>query len=172
MMLKEKYLLGYLKKTHGLKGDLIFIIKESLFDEFLNKELVFVELDNLPVPFFIEHSKQYNNNSIIVKLEDVDTLEYAERFIGKKVFTEKTLVSDKAINDDYNNLINLKVETVEGDYLGTIKEFIDYENNPLLKVSSDKYREILIPANEVFITNITKDKLTVNLPDGFLDIYE
>ena len=62
MILKEKYLLGYLKKTHGLKGDLVFIIKELLFDDFLKKELVFVELDNLPVPFFIEHSKPYNND--------------------------------------------------------------------------------------------------------------
>ncbi len=172
MILKEKYLLGYLKKTHGLKGDLIFIVKEALFNEFLNKELVFIELDNLPVPFFIEHSKPHNNNSIIVKFEDVNTIEYAERFIGKKVLTEKNLVSNEAINESYSSLINLNVETVDGEYLGIIKEFIDYKNNPLIKVSSSKYREILIPANSVFITNITDSTVEVNLPDGFLNIYD
>ena len=60
---------------------------------------------------------------------------------------------------------------VENGYLGLVREVFEHGLNRHLVVLRDQ-KEVMIPTNGPFIRGInkTKKKITVELPDGFLEI--
>ena len=171
MLINEKYLIGYIKNTHNLNGELIFSIKDFFIKQFINTEQVFVDINNLPVPFFIDKIKPHNNQ-FIVKLNDVNTIDEASELIGCEISIDKTKLKSQN-KDEINNLnelINYKVIDQENNLIGYVNNFIDFDKNNLLIVKDENNKEILIPINPNFIKEIKSDTIIVYLPDGLIDI--
>ena len=168
MLINEEYLIGYVKNTHNLKGELIFNIKDFFINQFTETEQIFIYIDNLPVPFFIKQIKPHNNQ-FIVKLDDVNTIEKASELIGCKIFVDKQKLKNKNLNN-LNELISRKVIDENNNTIGLVSNFLDYDKNNLLVVKSKEGKEILIPVNSDFIKSINSNNIIVNLPDGLIDL--
>ena len=54
MLKKDCYLLGTITKTRGFKGDLVFFLDVTNPFEYERLESVFVDLNGMLTPFFIE----------------------------------------------------------------------------------------------------------------------
>ncbi len=171
MLINEKYLIGYIKNTHNLKGELIFSIKDFFINQFYKTEQVFIDIDNLPVPFFIDNIKPHNN-LFIVKLNGIDSIEKASELVGGHISIDKqkTIISDNNKNYLLDEFINCKVFNSKGNLIGYVSGYHDFDKNNLLIVKDKHGKEILIPANNNFIKFTDSEKIIVNLPEGLIDL--
>jgi len=170
MLINEEYLIGYVKNTHNLKGELIFNIKDFFINQFIKTEQVFINIDNLPVPFFIKQIK-HHNNQFIVELNNVNTLEKASELISCTISVDKQkLKNQKKNSNNLNELKNRKVVDKGNNVIGFVYDYLDFDKNNLLIVKDEKGKEILIPVNPDFIKSIEPTKIIVNLPEGLIDL--
>jgi len=163
--------LGTIVKTRGSSGDLIIRSKKKILQIKNNWESVMVEIDGLLVPFFISGWNISGSNEILITVEDIDIPEKAEKFSGRKVYINKSVIvfsSNEFYPDEVNGYLVIDIHAGE---IGRITGIDEIPGNPLFRL---KYhgREILIPIHKDLIIEINEKKkiVRVNLPAGFLEI--
>ena len=148
-------------KSWGTEGQVIL----NLFDDpgtFDSEKPVFISFDGLPVPFFIESAEE-KGNRVLVKFEDVDTLEDAEELVGREVST-----GEPADSDNEDRIIGMTVKDKSGKKIGPVVDFNDFGGNMCVTVDYDG-REIMLPLHEDLIVSVRGKVLTLEIPDGLLD---
>jgi 16S rRNA processing protein RimM len=161
--------IGYISKTHGLKGGVTVNFSEA--GEFDSLESVFVEVKHSLVPYFIESYSDRGDKGFI-KFEDVNTFEQAEALKGCSIYLPKTVRPKLKRGDFYNDeVVGFEVEDLHMGILGNITEIIESGANRLLSIDRSG-KEVLIPVNGPFIKSVNKSKkkIQTELPDGFLDL--
>ena len=149
-------------KSWGSAGEVVLSLDGEDVRDLESQEPVFIDFDELPVPFFIER-KQAKGNRLIVKFEDVDTLAAAEELVGREVRREREEAEDE------DTVIGLQVRDSRTRCLvGTIVDFSDYGGNTLITVDTQR-GEVLIPLHEDLIVNVHGDVITLDIPAGLLE---
>jgi len=169
-MLKEScFKIGFIQRTHGLKGEVTSIIDGDLPDiEFGN---VFLDENNRLIPYFIK-TFSLQGTKALIRFEDIERLEQAQKLVGKSMYLPKTLRPKLGRGSYYDDEIIgfTVVDDTLGD-LGVVREIIEAGPNKLLAVDYNG-KEVLIPTNGPFIKSVNKSarRMSVELPDGFLDL--
>ncbi|MCK9216566.1 MAG: ribosome maturation factor RimM [Firmicutes bacterium] len=165
-----KYIsVGQIIGVYGIKGELKVYPLTDNTKRFDNLDDVFIEMKNEISKFKVDYVK-YLKNLVIVKLKGIDSVESAGEFSGKyiKVSREDAV---KLPSDSYFicDLIDAEVFTVEGLYLGKIKDVIKTGSNDVYIVKNDE-NEVLIPAlkNIFKKIDIENSRLIVELPEGLM----
>ncbi len=163
-------LLGTITKTHGIHGEVILQLDQLSPDEIQKLESVFIEIDGLPVPFFISHYEMKNNKTLVLTFDDAES--FVNDTIGCAVYT-------KNINIRHGNKHKLLDKSVIGysiidsalGPLGKVAEILDSEYNPLLRITYFE-KEILLPLQTEFILTIdhSKKNIYVTVPDGLTNL--
>jgi len=165
--------LGVLTKPHGIKGNLIIKLNNFSFDDIIKMELVFVIIEGLPVPFFIEEFTERNNDSLIVKLQDVDSETQAAKLKNSSVFLKKENISMGTTHIiQIEQFIGYQViDTLKGN-IGILKALLKHELNPLMQIMHND-TEILIPYHPDFIKKVdhSNKEIIVTCPEGLLEVY-
>ena len=148
-------------KSWGAAGQVVLSLDADDPRDLESEELVFIEFDGLPVPFFIE-SVQTRGGRILVKFEDVDSLAEAEELVGR------TATLDYEDDEDEDSLIGLQVRDSRSQRIvGEIVDYNDYAGNTTITVETG-HGEVLLPLHEDLIAGIDDDVLTLEIPDGLL----
>lgn len=164
------YKIGYILKPHGLKGEVTIALDADAPTDFSSVETVFVQIKERLLPYFIEGISRKGNRAFL-KLEDVNTPEQAQHISKSPLYLPKSLRPKSGRGEFYDDeVIGFEVSDTALGGLGKIKEVVQAGPNKLLSVDYDG-REVLVPLNSPFIDSInkTRKKITVTLPDGFLD---
>lgn len=164
------FFIGFIARTHGLKGGLAAQIEEEFIPSLENTESVFVEINNSLVPFFIEELSG-TSQSVFIKFEDVNDLGEAKALLRTHLYLPNDL-KPKAKKDPLKELNGfLVIDSIHGE-LGRIEELLEYPHQLLARMNWQN-KEVLFPVNEHIITRTDKSKKTlfVTLPEGLLDIY-
>jgi len=170
--------IGYLAKTHGVHGELVLSLNEGftidLIGEFLHiGDAVFIEIDGIPVPFFISDNglREHGSNSILLKFDDLDKLK-ASKLVSLKVYLEKTKVSSgaKFEEDLASAWIGYEIADKGQSFQGKVKEFIEIKGNPMISIEVGK-KNLLIPLLSDFIVSVNNKRkfILLDLPEGYLD---
>lgn len=158
-------------RPHGLKGEVTISLDPDSPVDWENLKSIFIEVKSQLVPYFIE-SISVRNDRAFVKLEDIGTPEQASLLKGGSLYLPKETRPKLERGEFYNeDVIGFEVmDDVHGP-LGFIEEVEQAGPNRFL-VLSYVQKEIMIPVNGPFIKSINKakKKITVSLPEGFLDI--
>ncbi len=166
---QDCYSIGYISKTHGLKGEVTAIITEPI--ELDSIESVFIEIKGTLVPHFIKSFSDRTDKAFI-KFEDVNTIEQALGLKGSTLYLSKSVRPPLKRGEFYNDeIVGFVIEDETLGHLGFLKQVIQSGPSRLLEIDCNG-KEILIPVNGPFIKSINKSKKTirVSLPEGFLDI--
>jgi 16S rRNA processing protein RimM len=175
MLKVGSYFIGTFVKTHGIKGDLILKSEKVLSPEFEETETVFVEVDGLPVPFFIspEGIRIRADYSAIIKLDDIDSETDAKEFVGCRLLIKKGTSVDPDPLEIFSikDLIGYFIINQAGEAIGEVAEITGVERNPLLKVIY-RGREVLVPYNKdlIIARNEEKKTITISIPEGLLEL--
>ncbi len=161
--------IGYISKTHGLKGHVILRLNEYIqIDEDIKS--VFLDLNGSQVPYFIEECRP-NNMGYILKLETIDTVDTSKKLIGKKAFA----LTDFIIEDEesLNEFIGYAIIDTRLGNIGNISEVDEKTDNVIIKVIHPSGVEIILPFNDDFIVEIDDDLKTIefNAPEGLVEMY-
>ena len=146
---------GKISKVHGKTGELKIVPFSKRSDNLLKLERLFIKKHLYEEPTEYKISKVRNqNNTSIIKLEDIGSIEAAEQLKGSIVMVDKTDLPE--LNDDEYyalQLIGLRVITNEGLYIGKITNVIDRAPQDILIVQNGGH-EYLIPMIDTIISEI------------------
>jgi len=162
---------GIVLKPHGVKGELLVKTNFLLPEPFEITDSIFLEIEGLLVPFFVEEYSVASTESLIIKLADINDKNKALRFIGCNVFIESD-GKDKAKNfSGITEIIGYTIEDQDGKKLGIVSGIEDIPGNLLLNVTYKK-KEILIPFHEQLLIKIDKRKKVISMiiNPGLIDL--
>lgn len=165
------YKIGFIVKPHGLKGAVTIALDAEAPEDFDSIEAIYVLVKEKLLPYFVD-SISLKGNKAFLKFEGVDTPEDAQAISKSALYLPKSSRPRSARGAFYDDeVIGFEVYDSEAGLLGKITEVIQAGPNKLLSVTHNE-REVLIPVNSPFVDSVNKSKkkITVTLPDGFLDI--
>lgn len=172
MKITDYFKVATVGKTKGLKGEIqLYVSFDGLEDISFNA--VFIDIAGKLVPYFVKSYKAAPKNTGYVFLEDVDTVEKASALLKKDVYLPNKLKPE--IDEDDFTLFDLEgflaIDVDEGE-LGIITAVHEYPQQ-IIAACDYKGTEILFPLNENTIKgiDIVKNRVSVDLPVGLLDIY-
>ncbi|WP_400193745.1 ribosome maturation factor RimM [Hymenobacter sp. B81] len=176
MNLDESYELGYVVKTHGLRGQVVAELDVDNPADYLGVQEVYLER---PVGsgklyrFGVERLSPQNGTRVLLKLQGVDRIEDAELLRGLKLF--RPLEALPELEDDqfyFHDVVGFAVVDANLGRLGTVEAFYEMPEQDLLAMRYQG-QEVLIPVVDALIQHADEDarELHVTLPEGLLEVY-
>ena len=152
---EDTYPIGRITKAHGLKGEVVFNFEDDIFDRVECPYLI-CEVDGILVPFFIEEYRFKTDSSALMKFEDIDSVEQAQRLLGSEVYFENKYIEEGDAEEvSLNYFIGFTLTDTDGHTIGKIIGIDDQTENWLFEVETNA-SNVLIPAHEDFITDINQ----------------
>ena len=158
--------IGRTGKPHGIKGEIMLNLDEGSW-QMEDRDFLFIVIDGLPVPFFIEEYRITGTDGIIVKFEDTDTPEQAATIAGKEVMAEQEDEQDDLLEWDDALGFSL-IDAFIGRKIGNIESVDERTENIVLKTDTG----ILVPAADELIESFDtkKREIRIIIPDGLLEL--
>lgn len=159
-------------KAFGTSGEILVKFTpdapDSLFDMLEEgcKLPMFINFENLPVPFYIEKLNFRGSNGAILKFTTVNDLSYAEELTGAKIYMEL------AEGSESEGLVGFTALNKDGGEIGIVSGFLDIPMNPCLEISRKGAGSFVTPVNEELLLDIDEDKRTITIivPVGLEDL--
>ena len=174
MNIDDFYYLGKITKLFGYKGELVFYFDVDDISEYRNLDAVFINVNGNLIPFMIKSLRFHQGQTAIVRIEDVNHLEDAQRLVNAELYLPlSTLPKLEGNKFYYHEIIGFTVVDAEEGEVGVIEEVNDQSAQVLL-VIKDGYREILFPVVDELIDKLDRKekKIYVRFPEGLLDLYQ
>lgn len=167
--------IGYITKTHALKGELSVILDVDI--TYLSEgDFVMIETDGIIVPYKTNSIRAKNSGALLL-LDGIENESDAKHFVGKTLYTDKCRLSeyihsDEGDGDFAGDLVGYTISDSNGTFVGIVKDLELSTQNALFILESQDHRTIYIPIAEEFITNIDhhSQNIIMNLPEGLLDL--
>ncbi len=171
----EKYIqIGNVRKTHGVSGELKYTVDDEYWEDFLEADVLFVDVRGRKTPYFVEGIK--TGSLPLMKFEDIDSREEAGIIANKALFMRSSDLEERTteevdVADMFDLLPGYLIVEAEAGEVGAIKEVLEFPQQ-IMAVVDYKEKEILIPLNDVFIQNIDQQKQVIGmkLPEGLLEL--
>ena len=169
MLKKEDFVyFGKFLKPHGTKGEIG--LQSDGFSLGDDCDFVACDIDGILVPFFFETVRSKNGDTIIVKVERMETADEVRFLTNREAFIPRQWVEEsEELTWSY-----FKGFKAIDTSLGELGEIADIDDNTIntLFVIGEGNDEILIPAQEEFIADIDHDKKEIifNLPEGLVSL--
>jgi len=164
---------GFIQKPHGIHGELVIRFQEEFYETIEESPTLFLEIDNLLVPYFIaeEGLRFKSGESVITQLEWIDSDKKAKELCGLSVFVDQDDVIEIEDELSPNELVGYQLYDVSLGRIGEINDVHDYAGNLLLSVNY-KGKEALVPLNENLIVRIDEDnrEIELQIPEGLFDL--
>lgn len=164
--------IALIKRPHGLKGQLSLKFFKEITAKTLLKEPVFIQMDNQPVPFFVKTASVKSDLTGVILLDGVSPQE-TEKFKGKELFIERSVLPKEEEVFDPEDIINFKVIDKKLGELGIVNEIMESTQQTIISVLTTKEKSILIPLVDAMVEQIDFDKKTIftHLPEGLVELY-
>ncbi|MBE6284940.1 MAG: 16S rRNA processing protein RimM [Bacteroidaceae bacterium] len=169
MLRKEDFVYyGKFLKPHGTKGE-IGLEGDSIL---LGEECDFVacDIDGILVPFFFETRRTKNSDTLIVKIERMESAEEVRFLTNREAYIPREWTEDsEALSWSFFRGF-IAVDENLGE-LGEITDIDESTINTLFVIDNDG-EEILVPAQEEFIIGIDQEnrEILFNLPEGLVTL--
>ena len=169
MLKKEDFVyFGKFLKPHGTKGE-IGLEGDSIV---LGDDCDFVacEIDGILVPFFFESRRTKNSDTLIVKIERMESAEDVRFLTNRDAYIPRQWVEE---SEELTWSYFKGFKAIDSE-LGELGEIIDVDDNTMntLFVIEGEDDEILIPTQEEFIVNIDHEnkEIIFELPEGLVSM--
>ena len=174
MMVRDDdvYSLGSITRTHGVRGEVAFRFTDDVWDR-VEADYLFLRIDGLLVPFFLEEWRFRSDDVALLKFEDIDDVDSAQTLVGAEVLFPKELTPDD-IDDADVTWSMMRGFTVinDGQPIGIVEAVYDQTQNVLLDIVTPDGESILLPAHEQFVheADHRERKLFVTIPDELMNL--
>ncbi len=145
---------GKILKPHGLKGEVKVLPYSGQSENFSQIQHLYI---NSNKDEFGQHevlAKKFHKNLIIVRIQDIDSIEDAELLRGKEVHVDKEELPSKQEDEYYwFELVNLNVYSRNGSFIGKVDSIIDNTAQPVLIIKNSS-SEYMVPLIDIFVKEI------------------
>ena len=165
---KDVYKIGQIGRTHGVKGEVTFNFTDDVWDR-AESEYLFLRVDGILVPFFLEEYRFRSDSTALVKFLDYDSANDVQFLVGSEVFFPHALTPEMGEDEEYSwrYFTGFTLFDKKAGLIGNIDSVNDSTQNVLFQVG-----ERLIPAAEEWIKDINHKERTIHmeLPEGLLEL--
>ena len=189
----DVFSIGRFTRTHGIHGEIELQFTDDVFDRG-EADYVFLKIDGLYVPFFLEDYRFKGSESALFTLDGIDSDTAARELVGHTVYypldarpaeDEDTISSLRAFTGFRLLIIDRQAlaETAEeGDEtsedgvptleLGTVKHVETTTANTLLTVEVEDGEDVLLPLHDDFVVDydLRERYLVLDVPEGLIDL--
>jgi 16S rRNA processing protein RimM len=165
--------LGYVAKLHGFKGEVSLFFDVTSPEKYASLDAIFIDVNGMLTPFFIERITPRAKGFAQVKLEGVDDENQAKTLLRKDIYLPLEVLPKLTGTNFYDHeVIDYLVIDDKFGEVGKVVQIVDYKVNPLIQIKSGK-DEVLLPLIEGLVTKLNReDKIMhVNAPDGLIELY-
>ena len=159
-------MIGEVARSHGVKGEIwIKINRNELFSNYDHK---FVWIGNDFIKYSIIIARPHRKG-VILKLIGCDNRDDADLLRGEEVYIESQHPDRLRPGEFFvQDLMGMKVVTIEGDRIGTLKDVLNTGANDVYVVKDSDDKEMLLPAIKSVIMNVDliKKEMVVKLIPG------
>lgn len=170
---KDQYFcLGRIIKTSGYRGKLVFLLETDDPTAYDHLEMVFIDIENSLVPWFIQAFDLVNDQAI-VKLEDIDTLETARDFVKRDIYLPiDELKSPEGNKLYFHEVIGYKALDINYGEIGKVIDILDRPEQKIISILYNE-KEILVPLSDEMISKVDMKKkiLYLKTPPGLIELY-
>lgn len=170
-MNEELVAIAKIVKSRGLRGELVANLLTDFPARFDNLETVIGLLPTGEKRELKIEKFWFQNDRIILKFVDFDSIETAETLRGTEICVSEAEAVELEENEFFDwELVDCQVETVEGEKVGVVKELMRTGGTEILVVTGAE-KEYLIPFAETICieVDIENKLIRVDLPEGLLD---
>ena len=170
-------IVGRLRKSHGLRGELLVEpITDAPAEVFSAGRRLFAgdaEGEPLPDPpeLVVRESRAHNNGLLVVLFDGMRDRDEAARWTNRYLFAPASELAPPAEGEVYvHELAGMRVVLESGELVGTVSDVFELPQGLALDVTRAG-GTVLIPFNEVFIHEVRREARTVVIapPPGLLD---
>ena len=167
----ECYQLGYIQKTHGLKGAVSLFIDADFPENYKSLESILLNMQGVLVPFFID-SLSLSGNHAITRLIDCDTVEEAKALVGCEAWLPLSSLPELEEHQYYYHELIGFVLYNEDQLIGKVADIYQMPQTNLIAVEYGGH-EVLVPLQDDIVQKVDKKNQRIDtvLPEGLLEIY-
>ena len=158
-------------KPRGLRGEVSADILTDFPDRFEDLETVIALLPDGDRRELKIEDFRFHQSRILLKFGGIDSIEAAEGLRNAEICIPETETVALEENEFYDwELVNCKVETIEDETIGVVKELMRTGGTEILVVEG-REKDFLIPFAETICTEIDIENklIRVDLPEGLLE---
>jgi len=164
--------IGHIGRIHGVKGEVAIHITDDVFDR-VDADFLFVEVEGLPVPFFIEEYRFKSDSTVLMKFCDIDDANQASTLTGCDVYFPRELTEEADGELSWSEIVGFSIVNSDtGDTVGEVTGVDLSTINTLFEVQTSEDKNILVPAADELVDEVDRANRTIRmrLPEGLLDI--
>jgi len=158
-------------KPRGLRGESVADVLTDFPERFNGLERVTAVMPKGErLDLKIEDS-WFQKNRIVIKFEGYDSVEAAETLRNADICIAESEAVELETDEFFDwELTGCRVETINGEKVGTVREVMRTGGTEILVVAGDE-KEFLIPFAETICVEVDVDKKVIKIdpPEGLLD---
>ena len=156
----DVFSIGRFTRTHGIHGEIELQFTDDVFDRG-EADYVFLKIDGLYVPFFLEDYRFKGSESALFTLDGIDSDTAARELVGHTVYYP---LDARPAEEGEGGLPTLE--------LGTVRHVETTTANTLLTVETHDGEEVLLPLHDDFVVDydLRARLLLLDVPDGLIDL--
>ena len=164
---------GKIVNTHSLKGE-VKVISSTDFEEerFKKGSKLLITRGNQLLREVVVESYRNHKNFLLVKFEEIDSVEEAEKLKNLQIKIDSTEVGELEENEFYfHEIIGCQVFDENDKNLGEIIDILTPGANDVWVIKGENGKEILIPYIEDVVKqiDITNKKVNIEVMEGLID---
>lgn len=172
MRKEDCYLLGKITRRHGLAGNVILKLDTDQPELYNKLESIFVEINGLLVPFFIEKSSRSKSDSLNISFKN-STEALVDQSLSKNVYLPlSTLPKLSGKQFYYHEIIGYNILDENDNDCGVIRSVNDQTAQTYFITNLDG-KEVVIPIIKDWIIEVNREEkfIKMQLPEGLIDVF-
>lgn len=158
------YLIGYIKNTQGLKGNVIVGVNTD-FDRFQVGKIIYFYENEKKVKLTIKNTYE-TKKGLVVTFVGYDDINSVNNFKGKELYTdEEPILEDDEFHQD--EIIGKEVYNQNNLLIGVVSGIMDVPQGYILRIQT-KDKVALVPFDDYFIISVSDNKITINEIEGLI----
>jgi 16S rRNA processing protein RimM len=163
---------GKIIGPHGIKGQMKVHSYSGNFESLNAARCVHLKSADGILQEFSLTSINANTGKFIISLKGFDDINQVEHIVGNELCLKRRNLPELSDDEYYwNDLIGLRVETIDGSLLGSISDIFETGSSDIYVVTGAE-REYLIPAiaDVIHLVDIEHGRIIITPLDGLLDL--
>jgi 16S rRNA processing protein RimM len=165
------YLIGYILKPQGLKGELKVESVTPYLERFNRLDRVFLQLKEKKQTYSIENVRILDR-FVYLKFTEINSRDDAELLRTAEVLIEEKDLIQPA-QDEYfiHDLIGCQVISENNDVIGVLSDVVQMSSNDVYVLKNGEGIEILIPATKEIVkrVNVGQKQIIIHVLEGLLE---
>jgi len=162
---EKKFFIGQIVSTQGLKGELRISLYEGYNENFNNFNFFYIENKKFEIEKF-----RFKKNLLILKLSEIDDINIAEEFIGKKLYLYKDDI--KLENNEFliDEIIGFTA-IFNDEEIGEIIDVDTVKSSQGVFVIKNSEKTFMVPLHNNFIEKGSRKRKQIIFKniEGFID---